>query len=189
MDNYDQKVTLPVSGVPASHFPAQQYAYCSPEVRALSYDWTAMKGLVDTLYPAGSTNQPIGLVWGWQSLVGGGRFGTAPAKDANYNYKEVIILLSDGLNTQDRWYGNGSDASTNVNNRMWVTGGAGTCKNIKDTGITIYAIQVNTGGDPESQVMKNCASDDKFVMLTTANQMIATFAQIGTSLSQLRISK
>ena len=33
---------------------------------------------------------------------------------------------------------------------MWVTGGAGTCKNIKDTGITIYAIQVNTGGDPES---------------------------------------
>ena len=66
-----------------------------------------MKTLVDGLYPAGSTNQPIGLVWGWQSLVGGGPF-TMPAKDANYTYREVIILLSDGINTQDRWYGNGS---------------------------------------------------------------------------------
>jgi Flp pilus assembly protein TadG len=188
-DNYDQRVTLPVSGTAASYFPAQQYGYCSPAVMPLSYDWTAMKNLVDDLYPAGSTNQPIGLVWGWQSLVGGGRFGTVPAKDANYVYKEVIILLSDGLNTQDRWYGNGSDHSTNVDNRMWVTGGAGTCKNIKDTGVTIYAVQVNTGGDPESQVMRNCASTDKFVMLTTANQMITTFQQIGTQLSQLRIAK
>jgi Flp pilus assembly protein TadG len=188
-DNYDQKVTLPVSGTPASHFPAQQYGYCSPAVMPLSFDWTTMKSLVDDLYPAGSTNQPIGLVWGWQSLVGGGRFGTVPSKDANYTYKEVIILLSDGLNTQDRWYGNGSDHSNNVDNRMWVTGGAGTCKNAKDAGMTIYAIQVNTGGDPESQVMKNCASSDKFVMLTTANQIITTFAQIGTQLSQLRIAK
>jgi hypothetical protein len=48
---------------------------------------------------------------------------------------------------------------------------------------------VNTGGDPESQVMKNCASTDKFVMLTTANQIVTTFAQIGTQLSQLRIAK
>jgi Flp pilus assembly protein TadG len=189
VDNYDQKVTLPIAGTPASYFPAQQYGYCSPEVMPLSYDWTAMKNLVDGLYPAGSTNQPIGLAWGWQSLVGGGRFGTAPAKDPNYTYKEIIILLSDGLNTQDRWYGNGSDQSTNVDNRMWVTGGAGTCKNAKDAGMTIYAIQVNTGGDPESQVMKNCASDGKFVMLTTASQMITTFAQIGTQLSQLRIAK
>ena len=73
---------------------------------------------------------------------------------------------------------------------MWKTGGAGTCKNVKDTGVTIYAIQVNTGGDPLSTVLQNCATDpSKFVMLTTANQIIATFQQIGTQLSQLRIAK
>ena len=71
-----------------------------------------------------------------------------------------------------------------------MTGGAGTCKNIKDTGVTIYAIQVNTGGDPLSTVLQNCATNSsKFVMLTTANQMITTFQQIGTQLSQLRIAK
>jgi Flp pilus assembly protein TadG len=186
----DQKVVAPSAGDASTLFYPEQYSACSPEVKGLSYDWTAMKTLVDGLYPNGSTNQPIGLVWGWQSLVGGGPFGTAPAKDANYTYREVIILLSDGMNTQDRWYGNGSSTSTAVDNRMWVTGGAGTCKNVKDTGVTIYAIQVNTGGDPLSTVLQNCATDSsKFVMLTTANQIVATFQQIGTQLSQLRIAK
>ena len=78
-------------------FYPEQYSLCSPEMKALSYDWTAMKTLVDGLYPNGSTNQPIGLVWGWQSLAGGGPFGAAPAKDPNYTYREVIILLSDGM--------------------------------------------------------------------------------------------
>ena len=31
----------------------------------LSYDWTAMKNLVDSLYPAGNTNQGIGIAHGW----------------------------------------------------------------------------------------------------------------------------
>ena len=62
-----------------------------------------MNSLVDSMQPNGNTNQPIGLVWGWQSLVGGGPL-TAPAMDSNYKYQQVIILLSDGLNTQDRWY-------------------------------------------------------------------------------------
>src|ERR1044072_3375611 len=188
-ENYDQRIVAPVAGTAASRFPAQQYDLCSPEVKGLNYSWSTMKTLVDGLYPAGSTNQPIGLVWGWQSLVGGGPFAM-PAKDANYTYREVIILLSDGLNTQDRWYGNGSAASTQVDDRMWVTGGAGTCKNIKDTGVTIYAIQVNTGGDPLSTLLQNCATaSSRFVMLTTANQIVTTFQQIGTQLSQLRIAK
>jgi Flp pilus assembly protein TadG len=186
----DQTVTTPTTSDATTLFYPEQYPYCSPAIKGLSYDWTAMKAVVDGLYPAGSTNQPIGLVWGWQSLVGDGPFGTVPAKDSNYTYKEVIILLSDGLNTQDRWYGNGSDTSTSVDRRMYYsTGGVGTCKNIKDSGITIYAVQVNTGGDAESQVMKNCASTDKFVMLTTASQIVTTFQQIGTQLSQLRIAK
>jgi Flp pilus assembly protein TadG len=186
----DQNVTTPTSGDPTTLFFPEQYQYCSPQMKGLSYDWTTMKSAVDDLYPSGSTNQPIGLVWGWQSIVGGGPFGTAPAKDGNYQYKEVIIFLSDGLNTQNRWYGNGSDTSTSVDNRMYyATGGVGTCKNIKDAGITIYAVQVNTGGDPESAVMKNCATSGNFVMLTTANQIVTTFQQIGTQLSQLRIAK
>jgi hypothetical protein len=163
----------------------------------LSYDWTSMNSLVDSMQPNGGTNQPIGLVWGWQSLVGGGPL-TAPAKDSNYKYNDVIILMSDGLNTMDRWYGNGSNVSSSVDNRMYnaSSSGAGTCANIKNSGVTLYTIQVNTGGDPLSTLMQNCAggpdkfSDPtKFYMVTASNGLGTVFNAIGTNLTQLRVAK
>ena len=183
---YDQKVDAPVTGNTATLFPAEQYDQCPVAMMGLSYDWTAMSSLVDSMSPNGNTNQPIGLVWGWQSLVGGGPL-TAPAMDSNYTYKQIIILLSDGLNTADRWY----TAQTPVDNRMYQTGdGSGTCANIKAAGITVYTIQVNTGGDPTSTLLQNCASDStKFWMLTSASAINATFSAIGTNLTQLRVAK
>ncbi len=147
-------------------FPAEQYDSCPVAMKGLSYDWTSMNSLVDSMQPNGNTNQPIGLVWGWQSLVGGGPL-SAPTMDSNYTYQQAIILMSDGLNTADRWY----QTQTPVDNRMVQTGnGSGTCANIKAAGITIYAIQVNTGGDPTSTLMQNCASSsDKFFLVTSAS--------------------
>ena len=188
VSNYDRLATAPDPSIPATLFPAEQNSYCSPAVMGLNFNWSAMKTAVDNLYPLGATNQPIGLVWGWQSLVGGGPL-SAPAKSSNYTYKDTIILLSDGLNTLDRWYGNGSSTNTAVDARMYDSSGAGTCANIKAAGISIYTIQVNTGGDPTSTLLRNCASSsDKFFLLTSANQIITTFQKIGTDLSQLRIA-
>jgi len=186
---WDQVVTLP-DGTTNSLWPADQYGSCPVELMGLTYNWTALNGKVDSMNAVGSTNQPIGLVWGWQSLVGGGPL-TAPAKDSTYQYKEYIILLSDGINTQDRWFGNDPNASNAVDNRMYQTGnGSGTCANIKAAGITIYAIQVNTGSDPTSTVMQNCASSsDKFYLLTSANDISATFDAIGTDMTKLRVAQ
>jgi hypothetical protein len=50
-------------------------------------------------------------------------------------------------------------------------------------------VQVNTGGDATSTVLKNCASTDKFTEIKTANQLVSTFASIGTALSNLRIAE
>jgi Flp pilus assembly protein TadG len=183
--NYDQNVTAPISGTAASYYPAEQYSMCPLNMMGLNYNWTAMNSLVDQMTPNGNTNQPIGLVWGWLSLLGGGPL-TSPAMDPNYQYQQVIILLSDGLNTQDRWY----TSQSSIDNRMYNSSGSGTCANIKAAGITIYSIQVNTGGDPLSTLMQNCASDStKFWMLTTASQINTVFNQIGTNLTQLRVAK
>src|SRR5262249_12547011 len=158
----------------------------------LTYDWTALNNLVNGMVANGTTNQPIGLVWGWLSLVGGGPL-TAPAKDPGYTYQQIIILLSDGLNTQDRWYGNGSSTNTQVDAPTLYpisASGAGTCKNIKDAGIVIYTVQVNTDGDPTSQLLQNCASaPEKFFLLTSSNQIVATFSQIATEIAKLRIAR
>lgn len=186
---YDQKVDPPQVGNPPTLYPADQYNYCPNQLMPLSENWSTMKSAVDALTPSGSTNQPIGLVWGWLSLVGNAPL-TAPAMDPSFQYYQVIILLSDGLNTKDRWYGNGYSTSTQVDVRMYDSGGGGTCKNVKDSGVIIYTVQVNTGGDPISTLLQNCASDStKFFHLTSASQIITTFNQIGTELSQLRLAQ
>ena len=75
---------------------------------------------------------------------------TAPAMDPNYSYNQVIIILTDGLNTQDRWY----SAQSQIDARQTMT-----CNNIKASGITIYTVQVSTDGTPVSPLLQQCASD------------------------------
>ncbi len=180
--NTDQNVTGVDITKTYTMFAAEQYSYCpAAAVMPLSYNWTGMNTLVNSMVAAGNTNQGIGLQHGWMSLVGGGPYPAPPAMDPNYKYSQIIILLTDGLNTQNRWY----TSQNSIDNRQ-----ATTCANIKAAGITLYTVQVNTDGDPTSTLLQQCASDSsKFFLLTSATQMVATFQQIGTALSNLRIAQ
>jgi uncharacterized protein YegL len=174
--NYDTTNDAPLAG--GTLYPAEQYSSCSAELIGLSNDWTALSNKVVDMQPTGNTNQAIGLQMGWQTLTAAPF--TVPTEDPNYHYNHVIILLTDGLNTEDRWYDNASS----INARQQTT-----CDNIKTAGITLYAVQVNTGGDSTSTLLQNCASDSsKFFLLTSADQIITTFNQIGTALSDLRLA-
>ena len=186
-NNYDTNVVAPASGNTATQFAAEQYGSCPQAVMPLSYNWTAMTTLVNNMVAAGNTNQAIGLAHGWMSLVGGGPYPTPPVMDPNYQYTQVIILLTDGLNTQDRWY----TSQSSIDARQQLT-----CNNINAAGITLYTIQVNTDGDPTSTLLQKCAGspgkypDSTKTFMVTASSGIATvFNQIGTNLSQLRVSK
>ena len=178
--NYDIQSTAPVTSNPSTLFVAEQYNACPVQLMPLSYDWTALKAKIDTMTPNGNTNQAIGLAWGWLSLNQTSPLN-APAEDPNYTYNKAIILMTDGLNTQNRWTTN----AATIDARQ-----AQLCTNIKAAGITIYTVQVNTDGDPTQAVLQNCASgSDKFFVLTSASQIMAAFNSIGTSLSKLRIAK
>ncbi|KJC44271.1 hypothetical protein UB31_22060 [Bradyrhizobium sp. LTSP849] len=205
----DATGVLPVTSDVTTLFPANEYyensaSYCSSSASTqlepiipLSYNWSTLKTAVNAMQPTGGTNQGVGLAWAWQSLLVGGPLNT-PAEDANTTYNRVIILLSDGLNTEDRWpeYGNGSSqASGNpIDVRQALM-----CSNLKaakdskgQTMYTIYTIQVNTSSpaDATSTVLQNCASSsDKFFMLTSSSQILTTFNTIGTALSKLRVAR
>jgi Flp pilus assembly protein TadG len=166
-------------------FPAEQYSVCPVALVPQSYDWTALNNKIDAMVAAGNTNQAIGLAWGWQSLTAGAPLN-APTKDANFQYQDIIILLSDGLNTEDRWY---QDASS-IDARQRIL-----CDNIKTAGVTIYSVQVNTGSDATSSVLQYCAGTrpqvadaSKFFLLKTPTEIITTFGQIATGLSKLRLA-
>jgi len=208
----------PSSGDVTTQFPAQQWwgqsssskGFCdsssNPQLEPiipLSQSWSALKTAINAMQPTGSTNQALGLAWGWQSLIPGGVLN-APAEDSNVTYNRVIILLSDGLNTQDRWpdYGDGSTQQTGsgdaqfpgkIDARQRIL-----CDNLKNARdsqnrpmYTIYTIQANTAtpADPTSAILQYCASSpDKFYELTSSSEIITTFQSIGTALSKLRVA-
>jgi Flp pilus assembly protein TadG len=193
--------TLIAPTTAATMFPANQYyengqAYCATNnssrlqpIMPLSYDWTALKATISAMQPTGGTDQAIGLAWAWQSLSQNAPLNT-PAEDPNYTYKKAIILLSDGLNTEDRWPANG-DGSTQFNGSIDARQRI-MCDNIKAAGITIYTIQVDTSSppDPVSTVLSYCASGSQnFYMLYSASQVVTAFNSIGTSLSKLRVAR
>ena len=181
--DYDTINTAPATATTATLFPAEQYSTCPQALIGLTDNWTTLSNEVDAMQPNGSTNQAIGLAWGWQSLTKAPF--TIPAFDPTYTYKQIIILLTDGLNTQDRWYGDGYNTSTQVDARQQIL-----CTNIKNAGVIVYTVQVNTGGDPTSTLLQNCATDPSyFFLLTSASQIVTTFQSIGTALSNLRLSQ
>jgi Flp pilus assembly protein TadG len=192
VNNYDTTSDAPNTSFPSSLYAPEQYSSCpDAAVMPLSYDWTAMNTLVNNMSPNGSTNQAIGLQLGWMSLVGGGPFPTPPTEDTGYTYSHIIILLTDGLNTQDRWYGNGSRTGTSDDDKIDAREKM-TCDNFKaaSSNNILYTIQVNTGGDPTSTLLQTCASSsDKFYLLTSASQIVAAFNEIGDNLTKLRVAK
>ena len=136
---------------------------------------------IGNLQPTGNSNQGIGLAWGWLTLGAGVPFNAPPKDTANYTYRDAIVLLSDGLNTQNRYTTNASD----IDARQKIL-----CDNAKAADVIIYTVQVNTGGDDTSAVLQYCASGtDKFYLVTDRSQTLSVFNSIGQSLAKLRVYK
>ena len=176
---YDTTAAPPANNK-QSKYPAVDYDACPQQAMGLGFDWATMNSLVDNMWPNGNTNQNIGLQVAWMSLVGGGPF-SVPAQTPGYNYTNIIVLFTDGLNTEDRWY---SDQSS-IDDRQ-----AMTCNNIKAAGVVLYTVQISTDGTPASTLLSDCASDKtKFFYLTSSSQLVTAFAEIGTNLTNLRLAR
>ena len=179
--NAADKLLPPTS--PSTLFPADQDAGCPVSMIGLTNDWTALNSKVDAMTPNGYTNQAIGLAWAWLALTPGQPMN-APVKGPDV--QQIIILLTDGLNTQDRWYTDMSTSQALIDARQKIL-----CTNIKAANITLYTIQVNIGNmDKVSTLLQGCASKPEyFYHLTTAGEIATVFNQIGTNMSQLRLAK
>ena len=142
----------------------------------LSYDWTALNDKIDAMKPDGNTNQAIGLQMGWQSLTAGAVHD--PADGSELQVQQVIILLTDGLNTQDRWYTKpvldrcapADDLRQRQGRRHHALHGAGQYRRRSDL-------------DAAAELRQRL---EQVLPADLADQIVTTFNQIGTSLSQLR---
>lgn len=183
--NYDVDSTAPSSL--ATNFIADQDPLCpATPILPLTDNWSTVNNTINAMTAQGATNQTVGLQWGWLSLLQQAPLN-APAEPtgSGTSYQHVIILFTDGLNTGDRWNGNLSNTSSAVDARMSTL-----CTNIKNSGVTIYTVQIDTDGAGQSAVLPACASGPgNFFMLTQPSQIATAFAQIGTQIAKLRVMR
>jgi Flp pilus assembly protein TadG len=190
--DYDIAKTTPVgsdtTGVPADNpaNPVSSTACMYGSVTALESDWTDLASKVDAMQAKGSTNQAIGMAHGWLTMTQGNPYGAAAVPSNTTRY---IILLSDGLNTQDRWWGDGSTEGTTddakIDDRMNKV-----CAAAKTDGVIVYSLYVHVNGGGNSTPLQNCATDSsKYYDLTSSSQIAAAFADITKQITNVRVSK
>jgi Mg-chelatase subunit ChlD len=180
---HDVTTTAPSELTKATLFPAIRTNKCPAPLSPLTSNWAALHNLVDQMNASGTsplagTNQTIGLLWAWQALTHGSPLhAPVPGDDT----LRIIVLMSDGLNTDNRWSGDAS--SVDARTRL-------ACNNAKADGVILYTVQVNTDNASTSELLKQCASEPKmFYLAKSANETIAVFASIGSSLLNVRLSQ
>ena len=173
--NNDVSNTVPVAGSPATLFRAHQASACPASMMPLSEDWTALNNKVDAMTPTGNTNVTIGMAWGFQLLSPVAPFNApAPAPDLD----KVIVILTDGTNTQNRWSSTESviDARTSK-----------VCDNIKAANIRVYTVRVLDGN---ATLLQGCASKPSmYYDVSQAVQLNGVFGSIAQNLANLRITQ
>ncbi len=131
---------------------------------------------IDSMVANGNTNVTIGAVWGWHALTSSEPLtqAEAPAPDLD----KVLILLTDGDNTQNRF----SSTQKTIDDRTQKV-----CENIKSANIKVYTVRVIDGN---ATLLSNCASrPEMYYDVQSASQLNAVFTDIAQNLASLRISR
>jgi Flp pilus assembly protein TadG len=173
--NNDVLNTAAAEGSPATKYRAHQATACPTSMMPLTSDWTALNGKVDAMTPTGNTNVTIGLQLAWQTLSPVMPFNApSPAPDLD----KVIILMTDGQNTQNRW----SSSQSSIDARTQKA-----CDNLKATDIKLYTVRVIEGN---AALLQGCATKpDMYYDVQQAVELNNVFGSIAQNLANLRISK
>lgn len=187
--DYDTSDDSP-SAAASTKFQAFQARNCAgsaglPPIVPLTNDWTVLDSAVNALNTGSGTsgtrytNITIGLAWGWHALFNNEPLTGAEAPKDDLD--KVIILMTDGDNTRNRWY------DYNVNNAEIDKRTALACANAKKAGITVYTVRLMDGNEA---LLSQCAKQlNMYYNVETAVQLNVAFESIAQNLANLRISK
>jgi Flp pilus assembly protein TadG len=142
----------------------------------LTGDWAALDTHIDTMTPSGMTNVTIGAAWAWHMLTPNEPLTAAQV--VRPDVEKVIILLTDGLNTANRF----TNAASQIDART-----AAVCDNIRAAKIKMFTVRVIEGN---AALLQGCAtSSNMFYDVQVSSQLKDVFASIAASLSGVRLSK
>jgi Flp pilus assembly protein TadG len=178
----------------------------------LTTNYSSLRSAINDLEAAGNTNIPMGLMWGWNTLL-----SHAPFSDGvpygTPKHKKIIVLMTDGENTisQRDTPNDGTYAATGYIWQRRVLKSNGTpleqgasnkertaaldsrlsklCDNIKAKDIEIYTIRVEVDSG-DSELLKNCASGrDYYYDVKSSSTLTAVFQSIAGQIAALHLAK
>ena len=177
--DYDVLDTAATTAIKATLFPAKQSDVCPVSLLPLTpvfSQYTTLVAKIASMLPVGNTNVTIGLSWAWHALT-----PNSPLTEgviASDDVDKVIILLTDGENTENRW----STSKTEIDARTKTV-----CDNVKAAKIKLYTVRVIEGN---ATLLQSCASKtDMYFNVTSAAQLDGVFTAISKNLANLRIAK
>ncbi len=146
------------------------------QIRPLTSNFSDLRRTVDDMRPSGNTNITIGVAWGLASLSPsapldqGTAFGTA-------RVKKIMIVLTDGDNTQNRYTDNASDIDDRTRKA---------CDEAKTRGVAIHAIRVIEGN---ARLLRGCASSPSmYHEVRNAGDLGPVFRRIADEIAGIRLS-
>ncbi|HWV55594.1 pilus assembly protein [Pseudorhodoplanes sp.] len=173
--SYDVNNSAASINLKATLYSAHQASNCPVSLITLTNDWSALNSKVDSMTPTGNTNVTIGLQMAFQMLSPVAPFNAAEPKA---DLEKVIILLTDGDNTENRW----STSQTSIDARTRLA-----CTNVRAANIKVYTVRVINGN---ASLLEQCASKtDMYYNVQNASQLSAVFATIAQNLANLRLAK
>jgi len=171
----DVNNTEVVSTKKATLYSVHNASNCPVPMMTLSNNWTALNNKINDMQPVGNTNVTIGLQVAFQMLSPVAPFKASVAKP---DLDKVIILLTDGDNTENRW----SKSQTAIDARTRLA-----CSNVKAANIQIYTIRVINGN---TSLLRDCATkSDMYFDVDNASQLSVVFSTIAQNLANLRLSQ
>jgi Flp pilus assembly protein TadG len=177
--DYDVLDTAPTTTIKATLFPTIQADNCPTSLLQLTSLYSnhgTLVAKIDAMKPVGKTNVTIGLAWAWHALTPNSPLteGSAPSDGLD----KVIILLTDGENTENRW----STSSSQIDARTKKV-----CDNVKAAKIKLYTVRVIEGN---ASLLQQCATkSDMYFNVSSASQLDGVFSTIAKNLANLHIAK
>lgn len=184
----------------------------SAMLKRLTTDFDSLRTAINNLNADGNTNIPIGLMWGWNTLLPHAPFADGVAYNTP-KHKKIIVLMTDGENTMSQrdtpndgtyagtayiWQGRilkadgapllqgatSAQRTEALDSRLSLL-----CSNIKAKDIEIYTIrvEVDTG---DSQLLESCASGrDYFYDVHSSSTLTQVFESIAGQIAALHLSR
>ncbi len=159
-------------------------------LRPLTTDFNDLRQTVADMQPRGCTNITLGATWGLTALMPGGPLGNTASAFKTANVDKIMILLTDGNNTDSRQIHNpqfpydcpeGTAAAPKIDQRTGLS-----CDTIKSYGVKVYSIRVIDGNQ---SLLKSCAGNGgTYQEVKDASELQKVFDTIRDSILSIRLS-